>query len=175
VGLVGTADDFNSPQGDAVNTAPRLNIFAQEGRKNMSDEKLSKEKQPTKVLSAALVRKLLRDAGPGHYGDQACPCLYLVIDANGSRKWVLRVTINGKRHDLGLGSAQLVNGEPFTPLATAREEALRLRRIARAGGDPLAQRRKERQPIVAPPTFKDAAKQVHAAHAPTFRNDKHAA
>lgn len=140
----------------------------------MSEEKLSKTKDLKKPLSAALVLKLLRDAEPGHYGDQACPCLYLVIDGNGSRKWVLRVTIHGKRHDLGLGSAQVVNGEPFTTLAKAREKALELRRIARDGGDPLEVRRKERQPAVVPLTFEESAREVHKAHAPTFRNDKHA-
>lgn len=72
----------------------------------------------------------------------------------------------GKRCDLGLGSLQLVS------LADAREEAARLRRIARAGGDPLAERRRARITV---PTFKAAAEQVHAAHAATFRNAKHKA
>ena len=44
------------------------------------------------------------------------------------------------------------------------------RKIARAGGDPLAERRQERRPV---PSFEEAARQVHAAHAPTFRNEKH--
>src|SRR5213594_2919101 len=114
----------------------------------MSEENLAKRKQPEKALSAALVRAA---AEPGHYCDGNC--LYLVIDDNSSKKWVLCVTIHGKRHDLGLGSARLVS------LAEAREEALRLRKIARLGGDPLAQRRKERQVQVVP-SFEEAARQV---------------
>ena len=47
----------------------------------------------------------------------------------------------------------------------------RLRKIARAGGDPLAQRRIARRVV---PTFKEAAEKVHAAHVPTFKNSKHA-
>ena len=57
-------------------------------------------------------------------------------------------------------------------LADAREEATRLRRIARAGGDPISERRRERLGV---PTFKEAAKTVHAAHAATFKNAKHQA
>jgi hypothetical protein len=44
----------------------------------------------------------------------------------------LRTVILGKRSDIGLGGVSLVR------LAEAREEASRLREIARAAGDPLA-------------------------------------
>lgn len=91
--------------------------------------------------------------------------LYLVIAPNGSRSWVLRTVIKGKRCDLGLGSTSLVS------LAQARDEAAKLRRQARAGGDPLAERRAQRRNV---PTFKEAAEQVHAGLKATFRNDKHA-
>jgi integrase len=58
-------------------------------------------------------------------------------------------------------------------LAEAREEALRLRKIARIkGGDPLAERRQERRVV---PTFEEAARQVHESHSATFRNQKHKA
>jgi integrase len=72
--------------------------------------------------------------------------------------------VHGKRCDIGLGSATLVG------LAEAREHAHRLRKIARAGGDPLAERRQERREV---PTFEAAAKQVHSDHSSTFKNDKH--
>jgi integrase len=90
--------------------------------------------------------------------------LYLVAASGGSRSWILRTVVNGKRRDIGLGSAALVS------LAEAREEGHRLRKIARAGGDPLAERRQERRQV---PIFEDAAKQVHASHSRTFRNEKH--
>src|SRR5262245_11151954 len=80
--------------------------------------------------------------------------------------WVLRCVVKGKRCDLGLGSAKLVT------LAEARDDAHRLRKIARAGGDPLAERRHERRPV---PTFRTAAEEVHKAVSPTFRNPKHSA
>jgi integrase len=77
---------------------------------------------------------------------------------------VLRTVVKGKRCDIGLGSVELVT------LAEARESAHRLRKIARAGGDPLAERRHERRQV---PTFETAARQVHAAHSAAFRNEKH--
>lgn len=92
--------------------------------------------------------------------------LYLVVAESGARRWLLRTVIAGKRRDIGLGSVRLVE------LAKARVEAARMRLIARTGGDPLTERRRERRTML---TFEEAAKQVHAAHAATFRNAKHQA
>lgn len=118
-------------------------------------------KHPNQRLTAVRVRGLTE---PGRYADGNG--LYLVVDPSGSKRWLLRTAINRRRCDLGLGSAQLVS------LADARAEAARLRRIARDGGDPLAERRRERRTV---PTFQQAALQVHAAHSSTFRNEKHKA
>jgi len=118
-------------------------------------------KHPNQRLTAVRVRSI---ADAGRYADGNG--LYLVVDPSGSKRWMLRTVVNRRRCDLGLGSAQLVS------LADARTEAARLRRLARAGGDPLAERRRERRTV---PTFKDAALQVHAAHSTTFRNGKHKA
>ena len=100
----------------------------------------------------------------GRYGDGGG--LYVVVDASGAKRWLLRVVVRGKRCDLGLGSVTHVS------LAEAREEAARLRKIARNGGDPIAERRRGRQAV---PTFTAAATEVHADHAKTFRNRKHKA
>ena len=53
----------------------------------------------------------------------------------------------------------------------AREAALRFRRIARSGGDPIAERRKA---IGSTLTFKVAAVMVHSLTLPTWDNEKHA-
>ena len=79
---------------------------------------------------------------------------------------VLRRLWSLSRCDIGLGSARLVS------LAEAREEALRIRRKARDGEDPLAERRRTTLVV---PTFKEAAETVHEAHAATFKNAKHKA
>lgn len=120
-----------------------------------------RRRHPHLRLTAVRVRSLNT---PGRYADGNG--LYLFIDDSGAKRWVLRTTIHGKRSDLGLGSARLVS------LADARVEAARLRRLARGGGDPLAERVRAR---VVVPTFREAAEKVHAAHAETFRNEKHKA
>lgn len=116
---------------------------------------------PDRRLTAVHVRNL---KGPGRYADGNG--LYLFVDESGAKRWILRTVVHGKRCDIGIGSARLVS------LADAREEAARMRRIARDYGDPLAERRRQRIQV---PTFREAAKKVHAAHAATFRNEKHKA
>jgi hypothetical protein len=81
-------------------------------------------------------------------------------------RWMLRTLVRGRRRDLGLGGLNLV------PLAEVREQALQYRRIARAGGDPFAERRKA-QIII--PTFGEAARIVHTEHKSAWKNAKHAA
>ncbi|MDB5613933.1 MAG: integrase family protein [Devosia sp.] len=56
-------------------------------------------------------------------------------------------------------------------LAEAREKALAYRKIAREGGDPLANKRKA---TVIIPTFAEAADQVFQEHKASWRNEKHA-
>lgn len=116
---------------------------------------------PDKALSPAKVRSI---TDPGRYADGNG--LYLVVDPSGAKRWLLRVVVRGKRTDIGLGGLRLVSQ------AEAREEAGRLRKIARAGGDPLAERRAAR---LATLTFEVAAEQVHAAHKVSWKNPKHAA
>lgn len=120
-----------------------------------------KGKHPEKALSATKVRGVIE---PGRYADGNG--LYLTVDPSGAKRWLLRTVVHGKRCDLGLGGLSLVS------LAEAREEAARLRKIARNNGDPLAERRKERRVV---PTFEVAAREVHKAHSASFRNPKHAA
>jgi integrase len=99
---------------------------------------------------------------PGRYADGNG--LYLIVDPSGAKRWMLRTIVQGKRRDIGLGGCKLVS------LAEAREMALTFRKIAREGGDPLAERRKQRMVI---PTFEHAARSVHAEHLPTWTNRKH--
>jgi len=119
--------------------------------------------QPTgqhkeKRLSAAFVRTIKE---PGFYGDGHG--LYLKVDASGARRWVQRLMIHGKRRDIGLGSASLVS------LSEARERALEQRKIARAGDDPIALKRRSTGIL----TFEEAARKVHDLSRPTWRNEKH--
>ena len=89
---------------------------------------------------------------PGRYADRNT--LYLNIAPGGSKQWVQRLTIHGKRHDMGLG------GYPLVSLAEAREAAFLNRKVARAGGDPLAEKRKAKLRD-AMPTFREAAEMTY--------------
>lgn len=119
-----------------------------------------KGRHPEKRLTVVAIRKL---AAPGRYADGNG--LYLVVEPSGAKHWILRIVVQAKRRDIGLG------GFPLVPLAEARELAYEFRKIARQGGDPLAERRKARAVI---PTFEEAARKVHAAHKPSWKNAKHA-
>ncbi len=120
-----------------------------------------KGRHPDKRLTAAAVK----NAKPGRHADGNG--LYLMVDANGARRWVLRTVVRGKRCDIGLGGLSLVT------LAEAREQARRLRKVARRGGDPVALRDAETRTS---PTFEEAARTVHAEHvAATAKNGKHVA
>jgi integrase len=72
--------------------------------------------------------------------------------------------VHGRRRDIGLGGLSLVS------LAEARERASTYRKIAREGGDPLAERRRAMRTI---PTFAAAVEQVHAEHKASWKNGKH--
>ena len=100
-------------------------------------------------------------AEPGKYFDGHG--LYLRVDKTGGKFWVQRIVIHGKRRELGLGSLD------FVTLANARIAAFENRKLARAGGDPLAERRQARAVM----TFEEAAREVHRINLPTWKNPKH--
>ena len=119
----------------------------------------------TQALSAAKTRTLTT---PGMYSDGNG--LYLRVEPSGSKHWVQRVTIAGKRRHIGLGSY------PAVSLAEARDTAADHQRAIREGRDPIAAKRqaaegRRRPPI---PTFAHAAHTVIDLRSPTWTNAKHA-
>ena len=119
-----------------------------------------KTRRAEKVLTAALVRSVRE---PGKYHDGGGQGLYLRVDPNGASFWVQRVTIRGKRRELGLGSP------PLIPLSEAREKATASKRLLLAGGDPLAEKRKARDML----TFSEAVERYLEHKLAEFRNEKH--
>ncbi|MGY2052692.1 tyrosine-type recombinase/integrase [Methylobacterium sp. JK268] len=117
-------------------------------------------RHPDKALTAIKIRAL---KAPGRYADGNG--LYLVVDPSGAKRWMLRTIVQGHRRDIGLGGLSVV------PLAEAREKALAFRKLAREGGDPLAERRKT---PISVPTFAEAVEKVHDEHKATWKNAKHA-
>ncbi len=114
---------------------------------------------PTKVLSTIGIRAIRE---PGRYADGNG--LYLVVDPSGSKRWVLRTIVQGRRRDIGLGGLRVV------PLADARLQAAELRQSARSGGDPMAARRQAKTKV---PNFAEAAKAVHEERKSSWKNQKH--
>lgn len=116
-------------------------------------------------LSATKIRAI---SEPGQYSDGNG--LALRVEQSGSKHWVQRVTIKGKRHNIGLGSLHSVS------LADAREIASSNQRAIQQGLDPLTDKRRvvleQSQPSC--PTFAQAVDEVIALREPTWSNAKHA-
>ena len=88
--------------------------------------------------------------------------LYLRIAKGCSKGWILRITIDGRRRDIGLG------GYPAVTLAKARQLADAHRLAVAEGRDPVAEKRR-----AVTPTFAEAAVKVHEANMPRWKNGKH--
>ena len=97
---------------------------------------------------------------PGRYGDGRG--LYLTVSPGGSKAWMLRIAIDGRRRDVGLGVY------PDISLAKARQLAEAHRVAVAEGRDPLAERHRAKMP-----TFREATVAVHAANLPRWKNGKH--
>lgn len=90
--------------------------------------------------------------------------LYLQVSPALSKSWVLRVQVDGKRRDYGLGSTDRIS------LEAVREKAAAWRRIAKEGRNPSEEWKRQRVKV---PTFEEAAKQVHDEHKGSWKNPKH--
>ncbi len=100
-------------------------------------------------LTALAVRAAL--ANPGTYQDG--DGLFLKVDKRGGASWTLRLQRDGRRQDIGLGSAKLLT------LAEARDKASQTRKAIKVERrDILAERKDE---AAAKVTFREAAKQYH--------------
>jgi integrase len=119
------------------------------------------ERRAEKVLTAAY---LATDLAPGKYFDGGNIGLFLRVEPNGKRFWVQRLTVKGKRTEIGLGSFPLIK------LADARARATENKRLAVLGGDPLEAKRKAKDAL----TFSKAMDLFLSKKAAEFGNEKHA-
>jgi len=90
--------------------------------------------------------------------------LQLAVEPNGRRRWILRVTIAGKRYSRGLGPY------PVVSLDAAREKAMDIRRAARDGRDLSLERRRAKARAV---TFRQAFEIFFALKRKGLSNAKH--
>ena len=97
--------------------------------------------------------------------------LAINVTQTGSRSWILRYQIAGRRRDLGLG------GYPDVTLAGAKEAAREARAKIAQGIDPIEDARALRSQLIASHasalTFSQAATQYIEAHKDSWKNAKH--
>lgn len=127
-----------------------------------------------KELSALEVKRLT------HPGDRDRPVafavggvagLHIQITANGGRTWLLRVSVGGKRREIGMG------GTATTTLAGARERARETLELIRQGVDPVEDRKAKRSALAAAQrrglTFADALDRYCTAKMSEFGSERH--
>lgn len=109
-----------------------------------------------------LSARKVETATPGRHGDGRG--LFLYVKPSGSRSWVLRYQVQGRRRDLGLGAY------PDVSLAMARDRAAEARRRIAEGEDPIAKKRQATNK-----TFREAALELIESKRPGWKSAKHAA
>ena len=127
--------------------------------------------------AAGLTAAKVRTAKPGRYVDG--DGLMLFVRSAEARFWLVRYSFGGKRREAGLGRAG--EGPGDVTLAEARQKTADMRRLIKAGIDPLAQREAEaaaqkaaaQQAAAQAVTFKAVADLYMTAHAAGWRNEKH--
>lgn len=122
-----------------------------------------------KELSALEVRRI-NSAGLHFVG--GVPGLALQV-VGASRSWVLRVSVAGRRREIGLGGFTVTNG-----VAEARRKALIVRERIQGGLDPVDERRKARAELKAARlsgvTFRQAALDFISSNKAGWSSPKHA-
>lgn len=117
-------------------------------------------------LTPLAVKRLKR---PGYHADGAG--LYLQVSESGAKSWVLRYTLFGKKHEMGLGSVTTYD------VVDARERARKYRKLVDDSIDPIAHRNAEHAQREAEQaqrrTFREACEEYVAAHKKDWKNEKH--
>ena len=97
--------------------------------------------------------------------------LYVYVAPAGTKSWVQRIVVNGKRRDIGLGPY------PLVCLAKARELATENRSAVAEGRDPLAEKRQAketaRNPVRCAPTFEETFAEFFDSYRRELSNEKH--
>lgn len=111
-------------------------------------------------LSAASVKH----AAAGKYSDGGG--LWLFKREDGGGQWVLRITVHGRRREMGLGAISEVS------LKEAREEAERWRAVVRTGRDPIKEReRSKRESAKRLHLLKDIAEDAYESRKAELKGD----
>ena len=117
------------------------------------------------------IKQVLKLTAPGRYFDQHG--LYLQVQSERNRSWLLRYEIRGRERWAGLGPLHTVS------LTEARERARKARLQILDGLDPIEQRKAKRVALELETTrsltFEQAAQQYFNQHSEKWKNAKHRA
>lgn len=116
------------------------------------------------ALTAARVKQVSKK---GRYTDAGGTGLFLNVTGRGGKSWIQRISVDGRRRDVGLGSY------PQIGLADARMIATRNKLAVLEGSDPVAERRERERKAAEIPTFRQAAGSYYELHKPNLKNGKH--
>lgn len=114
-----------------------------------------RDRQPLTALDVRRKRK------PGRYGDGRG--LYLAVSETGAKSWIFLWTRHGKRHAVGIGSADIVS------LIEARDRAAECRKAVHDGRMPQSARTSKAGVV----TFGTMADELFESLSPLWRNAKH--
>ena len=111
-----------------------------------------------------LTSAFLKSAPTGKHIDGAG--LWFIKRSDGGAQWMLRVSLGGKRREMGLG------GFPDVSLKEARDLATDYRKMARQGVDPIKMRSQQRREALRPKSnLADIAEAAFAAKKAELKND----
>jgi integrase len=113
-------------------------------------------------LTVAEVKAALKSPGTRSDGDG----LVLKVDKRGGAYWLCRLQRDGKRQDIGIGSAKLLT------LAEAREKARDVRKAVKVEKRDILAERKDK--AAAKVTFREAAKAYHAENEAGWKSEVYA-
>jgi len=124
------------------------------------DRKVDKILAKSNLLTSAF----LKSAPTGKHIDGAG--LWFIKRPDGGAQWMLRISLEGKRREMGLG------GFPDVSLKEARELATDYRKMARQGVDPINMRSQQRREALRPKSnLAEIAKATFAAKKAGLKND----
>ncbi|MAQ46129.1 MAG: integrase [Confluentimicrobium sp.] len=126
-----------------------------------------------KELTALDVKRLRHPGSKGNatFAVGGVSGLLLQVTPSEGRTWLLRISVGGRRREIGLG------GYPDVTLAMARERAREVKDKIRQGIDPIEERKAARSKLASAQrrglAFSDAVDRYLAAKMEAFSNPKH--
>ena len=131
---------------------------------NIHYKKVDRKVDINLAKSNLLTSAFLKSAPTGKHIDGAG--LWFIKRPDGGAQWMLRVSLGGKRREMGLG------GFPDVSLKEARELATDYRKMAKHGVDPIKVRSQQRREALRPKSnLADIAEAAYSAKKAELKND----